>query len=68
MAIGDSPNDIEMVQDAGFGVAMENSIPLLKEKADYITLSNNDDGVAEVLEKFVLNTQKPAKFPQLSFY
>ncbi|MGI6144881.1 MAG: HAD family hydrolase [Clostridia bacterium] len=58
MAIGDSPNDIEMVQDAGFGVAMENSIPLLKEKADYITLSNNDDGVAEVLEKFVLNTQK----------
>jgi len=57
MAIGDSPNDLEMVRDAGFGVAMENSIPVLKENADYITLSNNDDGVAEVLEKIVLNAE-----------
>jgi hypothetical protein len=63
MAIGDSPNDLEMVRDAGFGVAMENSIPVLKENADYITLSNNDDGVAEVLEKIVLNTQKVCQTP-----
>ncbi|MGI6587240.1 MAG: Cof-type HAD-IIB family hydrolase [Peptococcia bacterium] len=54
MAIGDSPNDVEMIKYAGFSVAMENAIPQLKEQVDYVTLSNNDDGVAEVLEKFVL--------------
>lgn len=58
MAIGDSPNDLGMIRYAGFGVAMENAIPQLKERADYITLSNNDDGVAEVLEKFILNAEK----------
>lgn len=58
MAIGDSPNDLEMVRDAGFGVAMENGTLLLKEKADYITLSNNADGVAVALEKFVLTAPK----------
>ncbi|MDD2400908.1 MAG: Cof-type HAD-IIB family hydrolase [Clostridia bacterium] len=54
MAIGDSLNDIEMIEYAGFGVAMENAVPQLKEKANYITCSNNADGVAEVLERFIL--------------
>ncbi|QMV43393.1 Cof-type HAD-IIB family hydrolase [Cohnella cholangitidis] len=55
IAIGDAMNDHEMVQAAGLGVAMANAVPALKEIADFITLSNNDDGVKHVLEKFVLN-------------
>jgi Cof subfamily protein (haloacid dehalogenase superfamily) len=55
IAMGDAMNDHEMVESAGLGVAMENAVPALKEIADYITLSNNDDGVAHVLKKFVLN-------------
>ncbi|WP_239614804.1 Cof-type HAD-IIB family hydrolase [Cohnella mopanensis] len=55
IAMGDAMNDHEMVQAAGLGVAMENAVPALKEIADFITLSNNDDGVKHVLEKFVLN-------------
>lgn len=56
IAIGDALNDREMVQTAGLGVAMGNAIPLLKEIADYVTLSNNDEGVKHVIEKFILNT------------
>jgi Cof subfamily protein (haloacid dehalogenase superfamily) len=55
IAIGDSWNDHEMLEVAGLGVAMENAIEALKEIADYITLSNNDEGVKHVIEKFVLN-------------
>lgn len=58
MAIGDSLNDVAMIQYAGFGVAMKNSVPQLKEYARYITLTNNEDGVAEVLEKFVLSNKR----------
>ncbi|MHA0857167.1 Cof-type HAD-IIB family hydrolase [Paenibacillus sp. CMAA1364] len=57
IAIGDSWNDHEMLEAAGLGVAMGNSIDALKEIADYITLSNNEDGIAQVLEKFVLNPE-----------
>jgi len=55
IAMGDAMNDHEMVAAAGLGVAMENAVPALKEIADFITLSNNDDGVKHVLDKFVLN-------------
>ncbi|MNH80024.1 putative phosphatase [compost metagenome] len=54
IAIGDSWNDHEMLEAAGLGVAMGNAIAPLKELADYVTASNNDDGVKEVIEKFVL--------------
>lgn len=54
MAIGDSYNDIEMIMWAGIGVAVGNAYPEVKEKADYVTLSNDDDGVAEALAKIVL--------------
>ncbi|MGO4529814.1 Cof-type HAD-IIB family hydrolase [Paenibacillus sp. 2TAF8] len=57
IAIGDSWNDHEMLEVAGLGVAMGNAIPALKELADYITASNNEDGVKEVIEKFVLNAE-----------
>nr|WP_271750900.1 Cof-type HAD-IIB family hydrolase [Cohnella sp. JJ-181] len=50
LAIGNYYNDIGMLQYAGRGVAMDNSPPEVKAAADETTLSNNEDGVAVVLE------------------
>ncbi|WP_310550890.1 Cof-type HAD-IIB family hydrolase [Paenibacillus glufosinatiresistens] len=58
IAVGDSWNDHEMLETAGLGVAMGNAIPALKEIADYITLSNNEDGVKAVIDKFILGAQE----------
>lgn len=55
IAIGDGENDIFMIEYAGLGVAMGNSSEEVKSKADFVTLSNNENGVAYVLEKFILN-------------
>jgi len=55
VAIGDGFNDVSMIEYAGLGVVMENAPEELKTKADYVTLSNDDDGVAYVLEKIMLN-------------
>lgn len=57
MAIGDAENDVEMIQFAGIGVAMGNGTQHVKESADFITGSNDEDGVAQALERFVLNAQ-----------
>ncbi|PKM47325.1 MAG: Cof-type HAD-IIB family hydrolase [Firmicutes bacterium HGW-Firmicutes-8] len=54
MAFGDSYNDLDMIEFAGMGVAMGNAPEDVKKKADYVTSTNNDDGVAEVIEKYVL--------------
>lgn len=54
MCCGDAPNDIAMVELAGIGVAVANAWGGLKDHADYITASNDDDGVAMAIEKFVL--------------
>ncbi len=53
-AVGDAWNGREMIEAAGLGAAMANAIPALQEIADYVTLSNHEDGVRHVLEKFVL--------------
>ena len=50
ICFGDNYNDIEMIQYAGLGIAMGNSVPDLKKVADFVTLSNREDGVALVLE------------------
>lgn len=55
IACGDAYNDISMIQFAGLGVAMENALPPVKEAADWITLSNDEDGVACVVKKFMLS-------------
>lgn len=55
MGIGDQENDLSLVKNAGFGVAMENAIDEVKAVADYITKSNDDNGVAHAIRKFVLN-------------
>ena len=49
---GDSYNDLTMIQYAGLGVAMANAKKPVKDIADFITLSNDEDGVAHVIEKF----------------
>ena len=54
MACGDGMNDYGMIEKVGFGVAMENGNPKVKEIADYVTVSNVEDGVAKAIEKFVL--------------
>ncbi|MBR6229360.1 MAG: HAD hydrolase family protein [Eubacterium sp.] len=51
IAFGDSENDITMLQKAGTGVAMENSLEITKKAADAITLSNEEEGVAAYLEE-----------------
>lgn len=54
MACGDGDNDIAMLKEVGFGVAMANAEEKVKAVADYITESNNDEGAAKAIEKFVL--------------
>ena len=54
MAVGDSPNDEEMIKLAGLGVAVANAQESTKEIADCITASNQEDGVAKAIERFVL--------------
>lgn len=53
IAIGDSENDLEVLKTAGTGVAMANAPDEVKAHADYVTASNDDDGVARVLERLV---------------
>jgi len=53
VACGDGFNDIEMVKYAGFGVAMGNAIDEVKAVADYVTRSNDDNGIVDVIKKFI---------------
>lgn len=51
---GDNYNDMTMIGYAGFGVAMGNAVTDVKKIADYICESNDNDGIANTLDKFVL--------------
>ena len=55
IACGDGYNDLTMIKYAGLGVAMENAVLPVRQAADYITASNNHDGVGLVVEKFMLS-------------
>jgi len=56
IAVGDNDNDVDMIEWAGLGAAMKNGLPAAREAADYVTeRTNNEDGVAEVIERFVLS-------------
>jgi Cof subfamily protein (haloacid dehalogenase superfamily) len=57
MAVGDGDNDIEMLQMVGVGVAVENATSKLKEVAKHVVASNDADGVAEAIERFVLKIE-----------
>ena len=53
ISFGDAANDIPMLREAGAGVAMGNAAEPVKEAANLVTLSNNDDGIAAALEKLL---------------
>ena len=55
IAVGNAGNDLSMIEYAGLGVWVDNVAPELRDKADYIVASNMNDGVAEVVERFLLN-------------
>ncbi len=52
---GDGFNDISMIEYAGLGVAMENAQDLVKQASDYITSSNDNNGILQVIQQFFLN-------------
>ncbi|MGX7024711.1 sugar-phosphatase [Vagococcus hydrophili] len=54
MAIGDNENDLSMIEFAGTGVAMGNAVPTVKEIANKITKTNDEDGVSYAIEEWVL--------------
>ncbi|WP_164668044.1 Cof-type HAD-IIB family hydrolase [Virgibacillus doumboii] len=54
ISIGDSLNDIKAIQQSGIGVAMGNGQEAIKKVADYVTDTNNNDGVAKAIERFVV--------------
>ena len=49
-AIGDSMNDVELIEAAGFGVAMGNAMPNVQARADYVTADVDHDGLAQAIE------------------
>ena len=59
IAFGDGYNDLSMLRLAGMGVAMANAAPEVRAEADYITLSNEEDGIAAALQHFA---QAPTSF------
>ena len=54
---GDGFNDVSMIKYAGIGVAMGNAQPVVKEAADYITATNDEDGLVQVIDRFILGGQ-----------
>lgn len=54
MAIGDTENDLAIIEAAGIGVAMGNATDAVKARADYVTTTNTKDGVAAAIEHFIL--------------
>jgi 5-amino-6-(5-phospho-D-ribitylamino)uracil phosphatase len=58
MSVGDSLNDIKMIQEAGIGVAMGNAQEAIKKVANHITDTNDEDGVAKAIEHFVIASNR----------
>ncbi|MBN2742344.1 hypothetical protein LX69_00111 [Breznakibacter xylanolyticus] len=54
IAVGNAHNDLSMIEYAGLGVWVDNVSPDIRDRADVIVASNNHDGVAEVVERFIL--------------
>lgn len=61
MAIGDNMNDAQMIKNSGLGIVMGNAAPYIKEMADEIVADNNNSGVAEAIEKYILQEEQIEK-------
>ena len=61
MAVGDSRNDLPMLRWAGVGVVMGNAAPEVRESVGYVTARNDEDGVAEAIERLALKPLRRAK-------
>lgn len=57
IAIGDGDNDLEMLEYAGLGIAMGNAHDEVKRAADAVTASNDEDGIAKAIQKYILDAQ-----------
>lgn len=57
IAMGDSQNDISMIREAGLGIAMGNAQELVKQTADAVTSTNDEDGVARAIRRFVFGDE-----------
>lgn len=60
VAFGDDTNDIEMLRISGLGVAMANAVDEVRAVADHITATNDEDGVALILERLLINKKESA--------
>ena len=57
IAIGDNYNDLSMIQEAGLGIGVANTVEAMKKDCDYITQSDcNHSAIAEVINKFIFNS------------
>ena len=54
IAFGDDENDFEILKNVGKGIAVANAIPMIQEIADDFAESNNEDGVAKYIDKFLI--------------
>lgn len=61
VSFGDMPNDIELLRWSGHGVAMANAAPAVQDAADEVTGSNDDDGVAMVVERILADREPGAR-------
>ncbi len=62
MGFGDGENDITMIRMVGLGVVMGNAAESLKAEADYVTITNDEDGVADAIEKLILEQDRERKW------
>jgi len=58
IACGDSWNDLDMIEKAGFGVAVANANAEVRARADYVTAANTESGLAKVIEKYIMNEER----------
>lgn len=55
MSCGDGSNDLQLVANSGIGIAMGNAVPAVKEAAHTVVASNDDGGIAEAIDRFILS-------------
>ena len=61
IAIGDQELDVSMIEEAGLGIAMENGIEEIKKKADFVTRTNNEAGIAYALKTLLAGREENRK-------